>query len=112
MWAYGKYSAGELTAADGKTEIYRQLTTRLHNDIHMPGGTRGKQFVARAAFLKHVNDAPRFGNEPMFSMPLTTEDFIATFDHRHHELQEEQPREIERLRREIEHLRAELHNRQ
>jgi hypothetical protein len=25
-----------ITAADGKTEVYRQLTTRLHNDIQMP----------------------------------------------------------------------------
>jgi hypothetical protein len=51
-------------------------------------GTRqhpGRQFIIKASFLKHVNDEPRFGNEPTFSMPLTTEDLAATLDRQHHE---------------------------
>ena len=61
-----------ITASDGKTEVYRQMTTRLHNDVRMPDGSHGKQFIVKASFLRHVNDEPRFGNEPTFSMPLTT----------------------------------------
>jgi hypothetical protein len=96
-----------ITAAEGKTEIYRQLTTRLHNDIQMPEGSRGKQFIIKASFLKHVDDAPRFGNEPTFSMPLTTEDLAAALDRQHHEEFEAQLQEIERQRREIEQLKVE-----
>jgi hypothetical protein len=40
----------------------------------MPSGSRGKLFIIRAAFLRHVDDKPRFGPEPTFFMPLTTED--------------------------------------
>jgi hypothetical protein len=97
-----------ITAADGKTEVYRQLTTRLHNDIRMPDGSRGKQFIIKAAFLKHVDDEPRFGNEPTFSMPLTTEDLAATIDQQHHEDFEMQVQEVERQRQETERLHAEL----
>jgi hypothetical protein len=97
-----------ITAADGKTEVYRQLTTRLHNDIRMPEGSHGKQFIIKAAFLKHVNDEPRFGNEPTFSMPLTTEDLVAALDKQHHEEFEAQSQEVERQRQEIARLKAEL----
>jgi hypothetical protein len=97
-----------ITSADGKTEVYRLITTRLHNDIHMPDGSHGKQFIIKAAFLKHVNDEPRFGNEPTFSMPLTTEDLAAALDRQHHEEFEEHVREIERQRQEIERLNAQL----
>jgi hypothetical protein len=55
----------------------RGYTTRLHNDIDMPAGSRGKQFIIKAAFLRHISDKPRFGSEPTFSMPLTTEDLVA-----------------------------------
>jgi hypothetical protein len=95
-----------ITAADGKTEVYRQLTTQLHNDIQMPEGSHGKQFIISAAFLKHVNDAPRFGNAPTFSMPLNTKDLAAALDRQHHEDFEEQMREVERQRQEIERLHA------
>jgi hypothetical protein len=95
-----------ITAADGTTEVYRQQTTRLHNDIRMPDGSHGKQFIIKAAFLKHVNDEPRFGNEPTFSMPLTTEDLAATLDHQHHEEYEAHLREVERHRQELERLQA------
>jgi hypothetical protein len=97
-----------ITSADGKTEVYRQITSRLHNDIRMPDGSHGKQFIIKAAFLKHVDDDPRFGNEPTFSMPLTTEDLAAALDRQHHEEFEVQLQEVERQRQEIERLHAEL----
>jgi hypothetical protein len=63
-----------ITADDGVTEVYRGYTTRLHNDIDMPEGSRGKQFIIKAAFLRHIGDKPRFGSALTFTMPLTTED--------------------------------------
>jgi hypothetical protein len=66
-----------ITAADGKTEVCRLFTTRLYNDIHMPEGSHGKQFIIKAAFLSHVSDVPRFGAEQTFSMSLTTIDLVA-----------------------------------
>ena len=95
-----------ITAADGKTEIFRQLTTRLHNDVQMPEGSHGKQFIIKAAFLKHVNDEPRFGNEPTFSMPLTTEDLAAALDRQHHEDFEAQLLAVEQHRKEMEELKV------
>jgi hypothetical protein len=97
-----------ITASDGVTEVHRQITTRLHNDIRMPDGSHGKQFIAKASFLRHVDDEPRFGNQPTFSMPLTTEDLAAALDHQHHEEYEAHVREVERQRQEIERLQAEL----
>jgi hypothetical protein len=71
-WPEGGHNALlVITADDGKTEVYRQMTTRL------PDGSHGKQFIVKASFLKHVNDEPRFSNEPTFSMPLTTENLAA-----------------------------------
>ncbi|MDR0757198.1 MAG: hypothetical protein LBF85_05055 [Tannerella sp.] len=69
-----------IISADGKTEICRKYTTRLHNSITMPGSTRGKLFIIKAAFLKHINDNPVFGPEATFSMPLTTEDIAASLE--------------------------------
>jgi hypothetical protein len=94
-----------IVAADGKTEVLRQLTTRLHNDIQMPEGSHGKQFIIKAAFLKHIDDEPKFGPEPTFSMPLSTEDLAAMLDRQHHEEFEAQLREVERQRQEIERLK-------
>ena len=74
-----------ILSADGKTEILRRMTTRLHTDIQMPANSRGKLFIAKAAFLKHVDDEPKFGPEPTFSMPLTTEDLTSILDRQHHE---------------------------
>ena len=112
-WPHGVRNALiVITAADGKTEVYRQFTTRLHNDIHMPEGSHGKQFIIKASFLKHINDEPRFGNEPTFSMPLTTEDLAAALDRQHHEDFEAQLQEVERHRQEIERLQAELNAKQ
>jgi hypothetical protein len=108
-WPHGvKNALIVITAADGQTEVYRQLTTRLHNDIRMPDGSHGKQFIIKASFLKHINDELRFGNEPTFSMPLTTEDLAAALDRQHHAEFEAQMQEVERQRQEIERLHAEL----
>jgi hypothetical protein len=108
-WPHGvRHALIVIMAADGKTEVFRLMTTRLHNDIRMPEGSHGKQFIIKAAFLKHVDDEPKFGNEPTFSMPLTTEDLAAALDRQHHEDFEAQVREIELQRREIERLQAEL----
>ena len=97
-----------ITATDGKTEPFSVMTTHLHNNIRMPEGSHGRQFIIKAAFLRHISDKPNFGNEPTFSMPLTTEDFVAALDRQHHEDFEAQMREVERHRQEIERLRAEL----
>jgi hypothetical protein len=74
----------------------------------MPEGSHGKQFIAKAAFLKHVDDQPLFGNQQTFSMPLTTEDLIKALDQQHHDEFEEKIREVERQRQEIERLQKEL----
>jgi hypothetical protein len=95
-----------VVAADTKAEVIRHMTSHLHNDIQMPDGSQGKLFLIKAAFLKHVDDTPHFGNEPTFSMPLTTEDLIHTLDRQHHEDFEEQIQEVERHRQEVEELRT------
>jgi hypothetical protein len=95
-----------ITAADGVTEVHRQFTTHLYNDIRMPDGSHGKQFIIKASFLRHIDDAPRFGPQPTFSMPLTTEDLAAALDRQHHEDFEAQLREVERHRLELEQLKA------
>ena len=93
-----------ITAADGVTEVLRLHTTHLYNDIRMPDGSHGKQFIIKGSFLRHVDDEPRFGPQPTFSMPLTTEDLAAAIDRQHHEEYEAHLREIERHRRELEQL--------
>jgi hypothetical protein len=96
-----------ITPVDGDTEIYRKSTSRLHNDIRMPEGSHGKQFVIKAAFLKHPDDEPVFGPQPTFTMPYSTEDLIHTLDRQHHEEYEAQIREVERRRLELEQLHQE-----
>jgi hypothetical protein len=91
--------------ADGKIEVLRLMTTRLHNDIQMPKGSQGKIFIIKAAFLRHVDDAPKFGPEPTFSMPLTTEDLAAEIDRQHHEDFEMRLRAVEQHRQEVEQMR-------
>jgi hypothetical protein len=95
-------------AADGATEVLRTVTTRLHNDIRMPAGSHGKQFIIKASFLKHVDDMPRFGNAPTFSMPLSTTDLAASHGRQHQEERDAYRQENERLRQEIERLKEEL----
>ena len=101
-WPHGvKNALIVITADDGETEVLRKSTTHLHNDIEMPGGSHGKAFIIRAAFLRHPDDTPRFGNEPTFSMPLTTRDIVAKENHLQDKVGKQQE-EIERLRRELE----------
>jgi hypothetical protein len=95
-----------ILSADGRTEVLRQHTTHLHNRIEMPEGSRGKQFMIKAAFLQHIDDKPLFGPEPTFSMPLTTEELAATLDRQHDEETVARDREVERLRLEIESMKA------
>jgi hypothetical protein len=52
------------------------MSTHKHNLIEMPAGSHGKEFVATAAFLHHVDDAPIFGNEETFMMPKSTTDML------------------------------------
>jgi hypothetical protein len=96
-----------ILAADGKTEVYNQITSHLHNDVKMPEGSHGKQFIAKAAFLKHIDDDARFGNEPTFSMPLTTADLVISLE-QHKGEKDAQTLEIERQRLEIERQRLEM----
>jgi hypothetical protein len=86
-------------------EVYRQPVGRLHSEIRMPEGCHGRQYVIKAAFLKHPSDEPKFGPQPTFSMPHSTEDLIRTLDHQHHEEYEAHVRETENHRRELENLR-------
>jgi hypothetical protein len=74
----------------------------------MPEGSHGKQFILKVSFMKHLDDAPRFGSELTFSMPLTTEDLAAAIDRQHHEEFEAHVRETEMHRQEVERLQAEL----
>jgi hypothetical protein len=93
-WPYGvHFAVVVILNSDGKTEIYRQVIHKLHNDITMPEGSHGKQFIIKAAFLKHTTDTPKFGNEVMFSMPTTLSDFAA--------LHEKYKRELEELKNKI-----------
>jgi hypothetical protein len=67
-----------ITAVDGDVEVVRRMTRNLHNEILMPPGSHGKQFIIKASFMKHPDDVPHFGNSPTFSMPLTTDDLAAS----------------------------------
>jgi hypothetical protein len=97
-WPEGvKQAVIVITADDGETKIYHQMTSRLHNLIQMPEGSHGKQFSATAAFLKHVDDAPVFGNSEVFSMPLTIDELVAEHEHREYDIYEQ----IDRMKAEI-----------
>ncbi|MDR1456046.1 MAG: hypothetical protein LBJ01_10375 [Tannerella sp.] len=112
-WPQGvEYVLIVITSVDDNKEIIRQVSTTLHTSFDMPEGCHGHQYAAKASFLKHVNDSPRFSNEVTFSMPLTTGDLIAELDRQHHEDYENQIREVERQRQEIERLQAELRKKQ
>jgi hypothetical protein len=75
-WPTGVRNALIVIVTVNGTEVYRRLTTRLHNSICMPTSSRGKTFIVRAAFLRHVGDEPHFSNEQTFTMPLATEDLV------------------------------------
>jgi hypothetical protein len=97
-----------ILAADGVTEVYRVTSTHLYNDIEMPAGSHGKQFMIKAAFLRHTDDEPRFASEVVFSMPLTTSDLVQLAGTHQREETGEHEREVERHRLEVERLQAEL----
>jgi hypothetical protein len=97
-----------ISSVDTQTEALRLMTDHVHTDIEMPAGSRGKQFVIKASFLRHVGDTPRFGSEPTFSMPLTTEDLAGIHDTQSHEEHEARMSELQRHRQEIERIEAEL----
>jgi hypothetical protein len=109
-WPKGVHNAViVILTADGSTEVHRQMTTRVHTHIELPKSTRGHQLIAKAAFLQHVDDVPRFSKiEPMFSMPLSVEDLAATLDDQYQQERDERARELERYEKEINRLRAEL----
>jgi hypothetical protein len=96
-----------ILTADGRKEVKREILTRVHNDIRMPEDSRGKLFIIKAAFLRHVNDDPRFNsNEPAFSIPLTTEDLAATLESQRQEEAKERALSAELHRREVEAVEA------
>jgi hypothetical protein len=108
-WPHGvRMALLVICAEDGVTEIIRQTTTHLHNDIVMPKESRGKQFTIKASFLRHIDDEPLFGSQPTFSMPMNTNDILAAIDHHHHEEYEAKIREVELHRLEIARLQAQL----
>jgi hypothetical protein len=108
-WPHGVHNAViVIMADDGVTEVIRYMTTRLHNNIRMPEGSHGKLFITKASFFKHINDEPRFGNEPTFSMPVTTADLAAALNSRNNKEVEKHLKEIEHLHQEIERLHTEL----
>jgi hypothetical protein len=94
--------ARSITVADGVTEVLSLPTTHLHNNIRMPDGSYGKQSLIKASFLRHIDDELRFGPQPIFSMPLTMEDLVATLDRQDHEEFEAHVREVERHHQELE----------
>jgi hypothetical protein len=109
-WPKGvRHAAIEILSADGKKVVHHQLTTHLHTDIEMPEGSQGQLFIARAAFLRHVDDLPKYGPEPTFSMPLTTKDLADVLDKQHFEEYEAHLREVERRRQEVEKMVADNH---
>jgi hypothetical protein len=108
-WPRGvKFALIVILAADGVSEIIRIMTTTIYNDIRMPSGSHGKQFLVKVSFLIHVDDEPLFGTEQIFAMPLTAQDLIAALDKQSYENFEARVQETEQHRLEIERLQAEL----
>jgi hypothetical protein len=86
-----------ITTDNGKTEVYRGITSRLHNKIDIPEGFAGKMFLVKAAFLKHTNDKPEFLAETTFTMPFTFDDLTKMIEQQHEADLEEHRLEVERL---------------
>jgi hypothetical protein len=105
-WPKGvKHALIVIYSTDGK-EVLRYTTSLIRNKIPMPADSRGKQFVIKAAFLRHLNDTPVFGNQPTFSMPINTVDLVAAIEQHYHDEHEEHIREVEAHRLEVERLQA------
>jgi hypothetical protein len=92
-----------ITTKEGE-EVYREITTSLHNNVSMPEGSHGKMFLVKASFLKHVNDTPRFRQEDTFTMPYMVEDIASLVSKMHEEDAENHRLEVERLEAEIRRL--------
>jgi hypothetical protein len=86
---------------DGKTEVYHKMTTHLHTRIEMPEDSHGKIFLAKAAFLKHVDDTPDFGTQITFEMPRTTQDLLIALDNQHQEDVEQHRKDVEAMEKEM-----------
>jgi hypothetical protein len=89
---------------EGTTEIHREVTTRLHNIIRMPEGSRGQMFFVKAAFLKHPNDVPKFSYETSFTMPYLTDDIAKLIKQQQEADLEEHRLEVEKLEGRIKEL--------
>jgi hypothetical protein len=97
-WPTGiKHVLIAITTDNGKTEVYRGITSRLHNKIDIPEGFAGKMFIVKAAFLKHTNDKPEFLAETTFTMPFTFDDLAKMIEQQHEADLEEHRLEVERL---------------
>jgi hypothetical protein len=112
-WPKGvKFGLIVILSADGKTEIIRQMTPRLRTEIELPADARGKMFIAKTAFLKHVDDSPTFGSQQVvFTMPQTSEDLGAVLGKQFHEEFEEDIRTVEDHRRDVEEREREAQRR-
>ncbi|MDR1601279.1 MAG: hypothetical protein LBS42_02505 [Tannerella sp.] len=105
-WPHGvRQALIVILQADGTTEVHRQYTTHLYNNIFLPKDTRGQLLIAKASFLRHIDDEPHFGVEPTFTMPLSTEDLAGIIDRQHHEEFEEQLRTVEQHRLDVSQLK-------
>jgi hypothetical protein len=105
-WPQGVTHALIVITDEQGNVVYRQITSKLHTDITMPEGSRGKLFYVRAAFLKHMDDAPRFGPQPSFTMPYITEDVAKLIKKQYEEEVEQHRLEVERLLEENRRLRG------
>ena len=75
----------------------------------MPDSEHGEHLIGKASFIRHINNEPRFGSEPTFSMQLATAALAAAaLDRQQHKDFEAQMREVERQRQKIERLHAEM----
>jgi hypothetical protein len=105
-WPKGVNHALIVIKNEHKKEVYREITSKLHTDIKMPEGSHGKLFYVEASFLKHMNDEPRFGPEPSFTMPYKTEDVVDLLQKQNEEEVEQHRLDVERLEEEIRRLRG------
>jgi hypothetical protein len=97
-----------LYSAETGKEFYNEKGTHLRTKITIPDEYRGKQIGVKAAFLVHVEDKPNFGDGAIFSMPLTTQDLIASFEDQHRIDTEARAKALEIHKQEIAQVEEEL----
>jgi hypothetical protein len=93
-------------------EIHEEKGTHLRKKVDIPAQYHGKQLGIKAAFLMHVDDKPNFGDGAIFSMPLTTQDLIAAFEHQHSIDMEARSKAVEIHKQEIAQVEEELQAKQ